>query len=59
VPSRPADIYPDVIVAGQITYEPGFGHDLTFRVNGATGRLTPTGQVVQTGSLVCIIFVGG
>jgi hypothetical protein len=25
-----------VIVAGQITYEPGFGHDLTLRVNGAT-----------------------
>jgi 6-phosphogluconolactonase len=32
---------------------------VTFRVNGATGRLTPTGQVVQTGSPVCIIFVGG
>jgi len=32
---------------------------VTFRVNPATGRLAPTGQIVKTGSPVCIIFVGG
>jgi 6-phosphogluconolactonase (cycloisomerase 2 family) len=32
---------------------------VTFRVNPATGRLMPTGQVVKTGSPVGIIFVGG
>jgi 6-phosphogluconolactonase (cycloisomerase 2 family) len=30
-----------------------------FRINPATGRLTATGQVVPTGSPVCIIIVGG
>ena len=39
MPSQPADIYPDVIVAGQITYEPGFGHDLTFRSHGPRSAL--------------------
>ena len=32
---------------------------VTFRVDPATGTLTPTGQVSQTGSPVCIIFAGG
>jgi len=30
-----------------------------FRVDEASGRLTPTGQVIQTGSPVCIVFVSG
>jgi 6-phosphogluconolactonase (cycloisomerase 2 family) len=29
---------------------------ITFRVDQATGKLTPTGQVVQTGSPVTIVF---
>jgi 6-phosphogluconolactonase len=32
---------------------------VTFCVYPATGRLTPTGQVIQTGNPVCIIFAGG
>lgn len=32
---------------------------VTFRVDKATGGLAPTGQTVEVGSPVCIIFVGG
>jgi 6-phosphogluconolactonase (cycloisomerase 2 family) len=29
---------------------------VTFRLDQSTGKLTPTGQVVKTGSPVCIVF---
>jgi 6-phosphogluconolactonase len=32
---------------------------VTFRIDQATGKLAPTGQVVKTGSPVCIVFAGG
>jgi 6-phosphogluconolactonase len=32
---------------------------VTYRVDAASGKLTPTGQVVQTGTPVTIAFTGG
>jgi 6-phosphogluconolactonase len=32
---------------------------VTFRIDQATGKLAPTGQVVKTGNPVCIVFAGG
>jgi 6-phosphogluconolactonase (cycloisomerase 2 family) len=32
---------------------------VTFRVDPATGKLSPTGQIIKTGSPVCIIFSSG
>ena len=29
---------------------------VTFRVDAGSGRLTPTGQVIKTGSPSCIVF---
>jgi 6-phosphogluconolactonase (cycloisomerase 2 family) len=31
---------------------------VTFRVNKATGKLAPTGQVIKVGSPVTIVFAG-
>ncbi len=29
---------------------------VVFRVNHETGKLTPTGQVIETGSPTCVVF---
>jgi len=31
---------------------------VTFRVDGSSGKLTPTGQVIKNGSPVTIVFAG-
>ena len=43
---------------GSYLYAEAFDSDTirVFSVDGATGRLTPTGQVIETGSPVCMIF---
>jgi 6-phosphogluconolactonase len=43
---------------GSYLYAEAFDSDriTIFRVDGATGQLTPTGQVVETGSPVCMVF---
>lgn len=44
--------------SGNFLYAANQGSDtiVTFRVDRATGALAPTGQVVQSGSPVCIVF---
>ena len=44
--------------SGAFLYAANQGSDtiVTFRVDRETGTLTPTGQVLTTGSPVCIIF---
>ena len=32
---------------------------VTYRVDAASGKLTPTGEVIQTGTPVTIAFTGG
>ena len=47
--------------AGTFLYAANQASDtiVTFRVNPASGKLAPTGQVVPTGSPVCIVFTEG